>query len=141
MKYDFDQINDRRESGSLKWDGKGDAPDVLQLWVADMEFKTAPAVIDALRKRVDRGIFGYVTVPERYYDALENWFKNRHGWYINRNNVIYTIGVVPAVSAIIKAFVKPGEGVILQTPAYNCFYSSIRNNGAQLAENPCLLYT
>ena len=136
MKFDFDSVTDRRGSMSYKWDGEGDGPEVIQMWVADMDFRTAPSVIEALRKRVDHGVFGYVSVPDTYYEALCRWFETRHQWKIDRSKVIYTSGVVPAVSAIIKALVRPGEGVILQTPAYNCFFSSIRNNGALTVENP-----
>ena len=82
------------------------------------------------------GIFGYVRVPEKYYDALCHWFSTRHGWDINRDNVIYTPGVVPALSAIIKALTSAGDGVIIQTPAYNCFFSSVRNNGCREIYNP-----
>jgi cystathionine beta-lyase len=100
-----------------------------------MDFQTAPPVIEALRRRVEHGVFGYVKVPDSYYDALVSWFSREHGWMIDRERVIYTSGVVPAVSAIIKALTTPGDGVIVQTPAYNCFFSSIRNNGCRIVEN------
>lgn len=135
QKFDFDELTQRRNTSSLKWDTIEDG-EVIPLWVADMDFRTAPAVTEALRRRVASGIFGYVDVPERYYDALIRWFKHRHDWEIDRNRVIYTSGVVPAISAIIKALTVPGDGVILQTPAYNCFFSSIRNNGCRNIENP-----
>lgn len=136
QKFDFDNnAPDRRNTSSYKWDSI-QQEDVIPLWVADMDFKTAPCVIDALRKRVEHGVFGYVKVPDSYYESLNNWFTNRHGWKIEPTSVIYTSGVVPAISAIIKALVKPGEGVIVQTPAYNCFFSSIRNNGCEIVENP-----
>lgn len=133
--FDFSHAPDRRATGSYKWDS-AQADDIIPLWVADMDFMTAPAVIEALRRRVDHGVFGYVKVPDSYYDALVNWFDRRHGWQIDRDAVIYTSGVVPAISAIIKALARPGDGVILQTPAYNCFFSSIRNNGCRIVENP-----
>lgn len=136
MRFDFDSPTERRRSSSMKWDAEGDAPDIIPLWVADMDFRTAPGIVSALRRRVDHGIFGYVSVPDSYYEALSEWFAGRHGWEIQRNDVIYTSGVVPAVSAIIKALVRPGEGVILNTPAYNCFFSSIANNKCRLAESP-----
>ena len=102
--FGFDTPVDRRGSGSYKWDDhSGDPDDMIQLWVADMDFSTAPAVISALRRRVDHGVFGYTYVPETYYDALTAWFSRRHGYMIDRRNVIYTSGVVPAVSATIKA--------------------------------------
>ncbi len=135
--FNFDIAPDRRHTSSFKWDST-DIEDVIPLWVADMDFATAPCVVEALRHRVDHGVFGYVKVPESYYVSLDNWFARRHGWHIWRDSVIYTSGVVPAISAIIKALVKPGEGVIVQTPAYNCFFSSIRNNGCRLVENPLI---
>ena len=134
MKYDFDKIIDRRATNSYKWDS---APEgVLPMWVADMDFRTAPAIIDALQKRVAHGIFGYTRVPDAYYDAVTSWFSRRHGWDIDREWIIYTSGVVPAVSAVIKAMTVPGDKVIVQTPVYNCFFSSIRNNGCEIVSNP-----
>ena len=133
MKYDFDKTIDRRATNSYKWDS---APEgVLPMWVADMDFRTAPAIIDALQKRVAHGIFGYTRVPDAYYDAVTSWFSRRHGWDIDREWIIYTSGVVPAVSAVIKALTVPGDKVIVQTPVYNCFFSSIRNNGCEIVSN------
>lgn len=131
----FDHAPDRRVSGSYKWDSTADQ-EVIPLWVADMDFKTAPPVLEALRKRVEHGVFGYTLVGSEYYNALTNWFCTRHGYKIEREKVIYTSGVVPAISAIIKALTKPGDGVIVQTPVYNCFFSSIRNNGCRIVEAP-----
>lgn len=134
MKYDFDKTVDRRATNSYKWDS---APEgVLPMWVADMDFRTVPAIIDALQKRVAHGIFGYTRVPDAYYDAVTSWFSRRHGWDIDREWIIYTSGVVPAVSAVIKALTVPGDKVIVQTPVYNCFFSSIRNNGCEIVSNP-----
>ena len=134
MKYDFDKTIDRRATNSYKWDS---APEgVLPMWVADMDFRTAPAIIDALQKRVAHGIFGYTRVPDAYYDAVTSWFSRRHGWDIDREWIIYPSGVVPAVSAVIKALTVPGDKVIVQTPVYNCFFSSIRNNGCEIVSNP-----
>ena len=134
MKYDFDKTIDRRATNSYKWDS---APEgVLPMWVADMDFRTAPAIIDALQKRVAHGIFGYTRVPDAYYDAVTAWFSRRPGWDIDREWIIYTSGVVPAVSAVIKALTVPGDKVIVQTPVYNCFFSSIRNNGCEIVSNP-----
>ena len=101
MDYNFDELIDRRGTRSYKWDSApGD--DVIPMWVADMDFRTAPAITEALMRRVKHGIFGYVKVPEEYYSALTSWFSRRHGWAIDRRHVIYTIGVVPALSAIIR---------------------------------------
>lgn len=137
MKYDFDEIIPRRGTNSYKWDSAGDA-DVLPMWVADMDFRTAPPVVEALRKRVEHGIFGYVRVPDAYYAAVTNWFARRHDWQIEKEWIIYTTGVVPALSAVIKALTVPGDKVMVQTPVYNCFFSSIRNNGCGMITNPLI---
>ncbi|MBQ7141816.1 MAG: pyridoxal phosphate-dependent aminotransferase [Bacteroidaceae bacterium] len=135
MTYDFDKIISRRGTNCVKWDEFTD-PDIIPLWVADMDFETAPSVQQALMKRMQHGCFGYTLVPESYYNAAIQWFQHRHGWSIERPSFIYTSGVVPAISAIIKAVTSPGDKVLVQTPVYNCFFSSIRNNGCTLAENP-----
>ena len=135
MKYDFDKQISRRGTGSYKWDS-AESEHVLPMWVADMDFRTAPAIVDALRRRVEHGIFGYTRVPDSYHEAVTGWFAQRHGWKIDREWIIYTSGVVPAVSAIIKALTVPGDKVIVQTPVYNCFFSSIRNNGCEIVSNP-----
>ena len=134
MKYDFDTIIPRRGTNSYKWDTP-EEENVLPMWVADMDFRTAPTIVEALQRRVAHGIFGYTKVPETYYDAVVRWFENRHRWRIDPRWIIYTSGVVPALSAIIKALTVPGDKVIVQTPAYNCFYSSIRNDGCELSAN------
>lgn len=133
MEYNFDKVTPRRGTNSLKWDiVKQD--DVIPLWVADMDFPAAPAIQRALKKRMEQGVFGYELVPDSYYDAVVNWFSRRHGWNIDRKWIIYTIGVVPAVSATIRALALPGEKVLVQSPAYNCFFSSIVNQGCQILE-------
>ena len=133
--YNFNEIVPRRNTCSYKWDSAADA-DVLPMWVADMDFRTLPAVVEALQKRVAHGIFGYTKVPDAYYEAIIHWFSTRHGWTMEREWITYTIGVVPAVSAIIKAMTRPGDKVIVQTPVYNCFFSSIRNNGCEVLSSP-----
>ena len=135
MTYNFDEIVPRRHTCSYKWDSLPDDR-LLPLWVADMDFRTAPVVIKALEKRVCHGIFGYTYVPEAYYEAVVNWFARRHGWRIEKEWIMYTSGVVPALSVLIKALTEPGDGVVVQTPVYNCFFSSIRNNGCQMVANP-----
>lgn len=130
MKYDFDEIISRRNTCSYKWDGEN-GEEVLPMWVADMDFRTAPAIVQALQERVAHGIFGYTRVPEAYYEAVSDWFGRRHGWKIPCEWMIYTSGVVPALSAVIKALTVPGDKVVVQTPVYNCFFSSIRNNGCE----------
>ena len=137
MLFDFDRQIPRRGTDSYKWDSAADE-NVLPMWVADMGFRTAPAIIDALRRRVEHGIFGYTRVPDSYYEAVTGWFGRRHGWSVDREWIIYTSGVVPAVSAVIKALTKPGDKVLVQTPVYNCFFSSIRNNGCETVSSPLL---
>ena len=135
MTYDFDKIIQRRGTNCVKWDEVSDN-DTIPMWVADMDFETAPCIMQALQERLQHGCFGYTFVPESYYDATIQWFHRRHGWAIDRSSFIYTSGVVPAISAIIKAMTNEGDKVLVQTPVYNCFFSSIRNNGCILAENP-----
>ncbi len=132
--FNFDEIVCRRGTDSEKWDG-GAAEGLLPMWVADMDFRTAPCVIDALRRRVEHGVFGYEHVPASYYDAAISWFSRRYGWTMRREWMIYTSGVVPAVSAVIKAMTAPGDKVMVQSPVYNCFFSSIRNNGCLMEDN------
>ncbi len=133
--YDFDQLLNRRGSHSVKWD-EPEQEGVIPMWVADMDFMAAPAIQEALRERVEHGVFGYTLVPDAYYDAIVNWFGRYHHWTIDRQDIIYTTGVVPAISCAIQALTMGGENVLIQTPVYNCFFSSIRNSGSNIVENP-----
>lgn len=126
---------DRTGSDCYKWDSDH-AAGSLPLWVADMDFKAAPAILAAMQHRLDHGVFGYTRVPDAYYNALSGWFSRRHNWHtISRKNTIYTIGVVPAIAAILRAKTQPGDKVMTQLPAYNCFLSCIRNASCQLVSN------
>ena len=140
MAYDFTSLVERRGTACVKWDapnGAGiPAGEVIPMWVADMDFRTAPCIIDALRKRVEHGVFGYTEVPESYYDAVISWFQRRRGWTIERDWILYTTAVVPALSVCIKAFTEPGDKVVFLTPAYNCFFSSIRNACCTASASP-----
>ena len=135
MKYDFDELVERRGTNCVKWD-ESLSPDVIPLWVADMDFRVAPAIQKALQQRVEHGVFGYNIVPESYYEAVISWFRRRHQWEIQRQWILYTTAVVPAMSCVIKALTMPGEKVLILSPAYNCFFSSIRNNGCEVFESP-----
>ena len=135
MKYDFDELITRRGTGCVKWDEQPEG-DIIPMWVADMDFRCATPIINALRKRVEHGIFGYTHVPEKYYDSVISWFERRHHWHIQREWMLYTTGVVPALSVIVKALTQPGDKVAFLTPAYNCFFSSVRNNGCIVEEIP-----
>ncbi len=138
MLHDFDTPIPRRGTNSYKWDA---APndDVLPLWVADMDFATAPCVQQAILRRAQHPIYGYVRVPDSYYNSVIEWFRRRHDFTMQRDWLIYTSGVVPAVSAIIQALTQPGDKVLVQTPVYNCFFSSIRNSRCQMADAPLRL--
>ena len=137
MPIDFDKPVVRRGSGCVKWDC-AEASGALPMWVADMDFEVAGEITAALLRRVRHGVFGYTHVPDAYYDAIIHWFGHRHAWTIEHDWIIYTSGVVPALSAVIKALTHPGDKVLIQTPVYNCFFSSIRNNGCQVVESPLI---
>ena len=135
MKYDFDHITARRGTNCYKWD-EPEEEGVIPMWVADMDFPAAPAIQEALQKRLNHGVFGYTMVPDSYYDAIMSWFSRCHGWQIEKDWIHYTTGVVPAVSCTLKALTLPGENVLVQTPVYNCFFSSIKNSGCNITESP-----
>ena len=131
MKYDF-TVPPRRGL-SLKWDV---AEDELPMWVADMDFKVAPEITDALRKRVEHGVFGYTDVPDEWYDAYINWWKRRHDFVIEREWLTFCTGVIPAISSLVRKFTTPNERVLILTPVYNIFFNSIVNNGCKPQECP-----
>ena len=133
MKYDFDELTERRGTHCVKWD-ESPNDEVIPLWVADMDFKAAPAILEAVDKRAKHGVFGYTVVEEDYYLAIISWFQRRHNWRIHREEILYTTGVVPAMSVAIKALTMPGEKVLILSPDYNCFFSSVRNNGCEVLE-------
>ena len=133
MKYDFDKLTDRFDSQSYKWDvGKNELP----MWVADMDFETAPEIREALEKRVRHGIFGYNIVPDEWYEAYINWWNRRHGTVFSRDWIMFCTGVVPAISSMVRKLTCVGENVLIQTPVYNIFFNSILNNGRNVVESP-----
>ena len=129
MMYDFDQPIERRGTRSVKWDEE--SSDVLPLWVADMDFATAPCIQQALVQRAMHPCFGYTLVPDEYFEAIIGWFWSRHQWHIRREEILTTIGVIPAIAAILKAHTQLGDNVAILTPVYNCFYNLVRNAGCQ----------
>lgn len=137
MKHNFDLVPSRWNTNSYKYDSAPNQ-EIIPLWVADMDFPTAPVVQEAILKRAQHPIFGYVKVPESFYQSTMSWFARRHGWTIPRDAFIYTSGVVPAISAIIQGICKPGDKVLVQTPVYNCFFSSIRNSGCERVDSPLI---
>ncbi len=134
MKYVFDQCPERRGTESVKWDLY---PKTLPLWVADMDFRIAPEIQEALQKRLDHGVFGYELIPDDYYEIMSSWFAARHGWTdISRSTIVPTTGVIAAYSAAIKAMTVPGDKVLVMTPCYNAFFPAIRNNRCEQLDCP-----
>ena len=164
-KYNFDEMTVRRSTNCVKWDAPSPAgpisENVIPMWVADMDFKAAPAIQEAVRKRAEQGIFGYTHVPDSYFESSINWWQRRRGWHTQKDWYIPIDGIVPGMSIVIEAVThyevaggkvvrKPNDGkgpngelpkVIIQTPAYNCFFSAVRNQGCELVENPLIYDT
>jgi cysteine-S-conjugate beta-lyase len=158
-KYNFDEIVNRRGTGCVKWDAASPAgpidEDVIPMWVADMDFKAAPEIMEAIQKRLDQGVFGYTSVPDSYYRSAIDWWQRRRGWHTEKDWYLPIAGLVPAMSVIIKALTQyevvdgkvveradRGRGpkgelpkVIIQNPAYNCFFSTVKDNLCELSEN------
>ena len=132
-RFDFDRMVDRRGTSSLKWDvGENELP----MWVADMDFETAPCVRAALKQRVDHGVFGYNVVPDEWYEAYQGWWQKRHHFQIDKDWMIFCTGVVPAISSVVRKVTTVGENVLILTPVYNIFFNSIINNGRNVKECP-----
>ena len=140
---DFDIIYNRKNTSSLKWDCIEKIykeKDILPMWIADMDFLAPQSVIEAIKKRNEHGIFGYVeSLPESYCDAIIDWVYNRHQWKIHKEWLNYTPGVVSAISSAVLAFTKPGDKIIIQTPVYPPFHYVIRENDRQILKNPLIL--
>ena len=139
MIYDFDHVWHRKNTGSIKWDGLeklfGDA-DLLPMWVADMDFKVPQPVIDALKQQANHGIFGYTIRPESYNEAVAQWFSRRHNFQIEKDWLVFTPGVVPALSMIVQTFTEPGDKIIIQPPVYYPFSNVVKRQQRKLVENP-----
>lgn len=133
MKYDFDRVIDRRNTNSYKWDSE---KDVLPLWVADMDFETAPCVKEAIVKKAQFGIFGYSIYGEEWEQSYISWWKRRHNFEIKREWLIFTTGIIPAISTCVRKLTTVAEKVLVQTPCYNIFFNSIVNNGRVPLESP-----
>ena len=138
MKYDFDQVIDRSGNRAAKYDERGKKfgrQDVIPLWVADMDFKTAQPIIDALKKKAEEGIWGYTSRPDSYFEAIRGWQLRRNGWEIDQELMSWSLGVVPALSSIVKIFSQPGDKVMIQTPVYSEFYDVTEAWGREVLEN------
>lgn len=142
MKYDFDTVIDRYNTNSAKWDlaeERFSVKDIWPMWVADMDFRAPEPIIDAVKKVAAHGIFGYSGTPQSYYEALIGWMKRRHNWDIEKEWVVFSPGVVPALHMLIRTFTRPGDQVIVQTPVYYPFFSAISSNGCEILDNPLQL--
>lgn len=133
-KYNFDEIIPRKGTHSYKWD-YNKTENLLPMWVADMDFRAAPAIVEALANRVQHGVYGYTKVPTEYFEAVTSWFKRRHQFHIENDWIVVAAGVVPAISAVIKSLTVAGDQVMIQTPVYNRFPSCIRNAKCEVVEN------
>lgn len=129
----LDEPVSRRGSNSVKWDV---AEHELPMWVADMDFRTAPEIIEALQIRVNHGVFGYSIIPDEWKDAVCSWWKRRHGLELQKDWLIFATGVVPILSSVVRKLTTPGENVLIQTPVYNIFFNSIINNGRNVLQCP-----
>lgn len=132
MQSIFDKEIDRKNTGSMKWDvSEGELP----MWVADMDFETAPEITEAMIKRAKHGVFGYTLIQDDWYEAYQNWWKNRHQFEIKKEWLLFCTGVVPAISSIIRKMTTVAENVVVMTPVYNIFFNSILNNGRNVLES------
>ena len=134
MRYDFTTEGAPRGTNSVKWDMR---PDVLPMWVAEMDFPVAPFIVEAVRRRVEKGVFGYTLMPDSYYESVIGWFGRRYGWNFTAGQIAPVCGIVPGASIAVKALAAPGEKVVFFTPAYNCFFKNVTNPGAERSE--CVL--
>ncbi len=133
MTYDFDRITERRGTNAVKWNvGEGELP----MWVADMDFMTAPAIVEAVKKCAGQGIWGYTALPDAWYDAYIGWWRDRHGLTMERDWLLFATGIVPAIGSVVRRLTAPGEKVLIQPPVYNCFFSAVTDSGRQTKECP-----
>jgi cystathionine beta-lyase len=136
MKYNFDEIISRKNTNSVKWDLAKDV-EVLPMWVADMDFKTAPEILETISEKVSHGIFGYSDIPDNFHQSIIDWWKDNHDFYIEKDWLLPVPGMIVSLSAIVRTFVKPDENIILQTPVYNHFFTIAENYRCNLLENCC----
>ncbi|MBR6908821.1 MAG: pyridoxal phosphate-dependent aminotransferase [Lachnospiraceae bacterium] len=135
-KYNFDKMTQRRGTSSLKWDDCDGAK--YPLWVADMDFETAPAIKKAIEERTSHGIFGYNIIPDEWYESYISWWDRRHNFKMEKDWLVFCTGVVPAISSTVRKLTTPGDNVVILTPVYNIFFNSIINNGCNVCEVPLI---
>lgn len=132
MKYDFDTVIDRRNTNSYKWDYYDTQ---LPMWLGDMDFQTAPEIIQKLEERVQHGVFGYPIIPDEYFQSYINWWDRRHNLKMKKEDLIFSTGVMPSIASIIREFTGENDSILLQTPVYNYFFKVILNNNRKIIEN------
>lgn len=137
MKYNFDEIIDRRECNSIKWsDLDEENGEILPMWIADMDFRAADEILEALRGPTEHGVIGYKVIPDSFYESIINWTHERHGWKIEKEWLVFTPGVVPGLSNCVNIFTDEGDGVLVQSPVYPPFYRVMERNNRRAIENP-----
>lgn len=132
MKYDFDTVVNRRNTDSLKWNV---AENELPMWVADMDFKTAPEITEAIKAKADLGVYGYTEISKDWYDAYTGWWERRHNFRMEDDWLMFVTGVIPAISSSVRKLTTPAENVVIMTPVYNIFFNSILNNGRNVLQS------
>ena len=125
MKYNFDFETQRKNTNSLKWD---EVDSLYPMWVADMDFKTAPEITEGYLKRISEGIYGYNVLNDKFYDSYINWWDKYHNFKMDKDWIIFSTGVVPSISSAVRSLTNIGDNVVILTPVYNIFFNSIINN-------------
>lgn len=138
MKYNFDETIDRRTHYSKKWSEleDGNNGEILPMWIADMDFRVADEILEALKKPINDGVLGYNYLPDSFFESIINWVGENHNWKIKKEWIIFSPGVVPGISIALNSFSEEGEGVLIQPPVYPPFYRVIENNKRKVVENP-----
>ena len=142
MQYDFDEVIERRGTGALKYEAllpRWGRDDLIPLWVADMDFRTPPFIMEAIRRRCEHEILGYTVKPRAFFEAIRAWVDRRHGWKVNASEIGFAPGIVPGISSAIQCFTEPGDKIMIQPPVYHPFAMIIRENGREIVNNPLIL--
>ncbi len=140
--YSFDELFERKGTDCIKHDAVEaflGAGDVIPMWVADMDFRTPPFIVDALRQRIEHEVYAYTMRGQGYYDSLTGWLKRRHQWEVPAEAVLFSPGVVPAINMAVLAFTRPGDRILTQPPVYFPFFSAVKDHGRELVYNPLVL--
>lgn len=139
--FNFDNVPNRRGTRSVKWDNADKlygGENLLPMWIADMDFAVAPAIVENLQEKAAEAVFGYTFLSDNYYDAVIHWMKSRHNFDVKKEEIVYTPGVVPALDFAIQILCQPGDDVLVEVPVYGPFYSMIKKNGCNIIETPLI---